>query len=220
MKQTRKCAGRRFPSVRLSVQSSPGKGLPSRGRWHRASHASPMTDEVEYRSAVCSFEAPARRRSTSSASLRSAPSPQGEGILPCSLLKKSRLNGGNFWSYWPDLNRRPADYELDRFRFVDLRDVEKTLDFSRDFASRISHLCVTFWVFAHGRAPKTQKHVCVIIRQGLNQVGIPGDRLQNSTFFIPETEITVKPLLGSLTKYLFFSYAVILDFRDMTMLPL
>jgi len=44
-------------------------------------------------------------------------------------LKKSRLNGGNFWSYWPDLNRRPADYELDRFRFVDLRDVEKLLIF-------------------------------------------------------------------------------------------
>ena len=33
------------------------------------------------------------------------------------------------WSYWPDLNRRPADYELYSFRFVDLRDVENLLIF-------------------------------------------------------------------------------------------
>ena len=50
-------------------------------RWHRASHGSPMTDEVVFRIALCSFEAAARRRSPSSASLRSAPSPQGEGFF-------------------------------------------------------------------------------------------------------------------------------------------
>ena len=75
----------RFPFCRFSGAASlrppRPKAFPWRGRWHRASHGSPMTDEVVFRIALCSFEAAARRRSPSSASLRSAPSPQGEGFF-------------------------------------------------------------------------------------------------------------------------------------------
>ena len=69
-----------FPSRGRHFAARRPQAFSLRRRWHPASPASRMTDEVEFRSCFCWYEAAARRRSTSSASLRSAPSPPGEGL--------------------------------------------------------------------------------------------------------------------------------------------
>ena len=69
------------------------KAFSLRRRWHRASHASPMTDEVVFRSCICLTEAAARPRIPSSASPRSAPSPQGEGVALFQRVESRKAGG-------------------------------------------------------------------------------------------------------------------------------